>query len=100
MNKKYYTLYLLPTRSNFAETMTEQEREIMTKHVAYWTEQMNKGIAVVFGPVFDPKETYGIGIIAVEDEAQVKELIANDPASQINRYEYYPMRAIVAAPQG
>ncbi len=42
MNKKYFTLYLLPTRNNFAETMTEQERGIMLKHVAYWTDQMNK----------------------------------------------------------
>ena len=100
MNKKYFTLYLLPTRNNFAETMTEQERGIMLKHVAYWTDQMNKGVAIVFGPVFDPKETYGLGIVAVDDEAQVKELIANDPAAQINRYEYYPLHAMVAGHQG
>src|SRR5688572_2036962 len=100
MNKKYYTLYLLPLRSNFAETMTEQERDIMMKHVAYWNDLMSKGIAIVFGPVFDPKETYGLGIVAIDDEAQLKEIIAHDPAAQINRYEYYPMRAIVASPQG
>ena len=100
MNKKYYTLYLLPLRSNFAETMTEQERDIMMKHVAYWNDLMAKGIAIVFGPVFDPKETYGLGIVAIDDEAQLKEIIAQDPAAQINRYEYYPMHAIVSSRQG
>lgn len=38
---------------------------------------------------------YGLGIIAVESEEEVKEFIANDPATQINRYEYYPMMAVV-----
>lgn len=97
MNKKYYTLYLLPLRGDFAETMTAQERDIMLQHVAYWNDLMAKGIAIVFGPVFDPKETYGLGIVAVENEAQLKEIIAQDPAAQINRYEYYPMRAIVSS---
>lgn len=100
MNKKYYTLYLLPLRSNFAETMTAQERDIMLKHVAYWNDLMAQGIAIVFGPVFDPEETYGLGIVAIEDEARLKEIIAQDPAAQINRYEYYPMHAIVSSRQG
>lgn len=49
----------------------------------------------MFGPVMDPKGTYGLGVIAVENEEQVHAFIANDPASKINTYEFYPMRAIV-----
>ena len=97
MDKKYFALYLLPSRPDFAQTMTEDERSIMMKHVAYWTELMNKGKVVAFGPVLDPKEVYGLGIIAVEDEQEVREFISNDPAATINRYEYFPMNAVVQA---
>jgi hypothetical protein len=50
---------------------------------------------LVFGPVLDPNQVYGLGIVAVEDEEDVKNLIANDPATKINRYEYFPMKAVV-----
>ena len=97
MDKKYFVLHLLPSRSNFAQTMTEEERSIMRKHIAYWTKIMNEGKVLVFGPVLDPNEVYGLGIISVDTEQEVKDFIANDPASAINKYEYYPMIAIVPA---
>ena len=97
MDKKYFALYLLPSRPDFAQTMNEDERSIMMKHVAYWTGLMNQGKVVAFGPVLDPKEVYGLGIIAVEDEQEVREFISNDPAATINRYEYFPMNAVVPA---
>jgi len=43
----------------------------------------------------DPKEVYGIGVIDVSTVEQLKDLIKNDPATSINRYEYYSMRAVV-----
>jgi uncharacterized protein YciI len=97
MDKKYFVLHLLPSRSDFAQTMTEEERAIMMKHVAYWTEIMNQGKVLAFGPVLDPNEIYGLGIISVDNEQEVKELIANDPAGKINKYEYFPMKAVVPA---
>ena len=95
MDKKYFALYLLPSRPDFALTMTDEERAIMMQHVGYWTELMNQGKVLAFGPVMDPKEIYGLGIISVDSEDEVKDFIANDPAAQINRYEYFPMRAVV-----
>jgi uncharacterized protein YciI len=77
--------------------MTDEERAIMMKHVAYWTDIMNQGKVLAFGPVLDPSEVYGLGIISVGSEQEVEDLIANDPASKINRYEYFPMKAIVPA---
>ena len=97
MDKKYFVLHLLPSRPDFAQTMTDEERAIMMKHVAYWTEIMNQGKVLAFGPVLDPGEVYGLGIIAVDNEQEVKDFIANDPATQINKYEYFPMKAIVPA---
>jgi uncharacterized protein YciI len=95
MDKKYFVLHLLPARPDFAQTMTDEERAIMMKHVAYWTEIMNQGKVVAFGPVLDPNEVYGLGIISVDSEQEVKDFIANDPAAKINKYEYFPMKAIV-----
>jgi uncharacterized protein len=94
--KKYFVLKLNPRRPDFAQTMTDEERGIMQQHVNYWKEYMEQGIMLVFGPVLDPKGIYGLGIISVDSEDQVPELINNDPASSINSYEYYEMMAVVA----
>jgi len=93
----HYFLKLNPSRPTFAQDMNTEEKAIMMQHVAYWSELMNKGLVVVFGPVMDPKEVYGVGVVEVETEQQLNELIKNDPATSINRYEYYPMRAVMPA---
>jgi uncharacterized protein len=95
MEKKYFVLHLLPSRPDFAQTMTDDERAIMMKHISYWTEIMNQGKVLAFGPVLDPKAAYGLGIVAVENEREVEDFILNDPAGKINKYEYFPMKAIV-----
>lgn len=94
MDKKYFAIKLLPNRPDFAQTMTDTERSIMQQHIVYWKEYMEKGIMLVFGPVLDPSGVYGLGIIAVESEDQIPELLNNDPASKINKYEYYQMMAV------
>lgn len=96
MGRKYFVLYLIPQRPDFAQTMSDEERDIMKRHVAYWKEWLDEGIVLVYGPVFDPAGTYGIGIVAVETEEQLQSLMKNDPAGKINKYEYYPMRAVTA----
>ncbi len=88
---------LVPNKPTFATDMTADERKIMLAHRDYLTEQMNNGLVLVFGPVLDPAGVYGAGVLAVDNEEQVKELIKNDPAAAINRYEYYPMLAVVPA---
>jgi hypothetical protein len=95
MEKQFYAVYLNPSRPDFAMTMTDSERKIMLQHVAYWTEKLKQGKVYAFGPVIDPKEIYGLGIVAVENEQELKDIIANDPAGKINKYEYFPMRAVV-----
>jgi uncharacterized protein YciI len=56
---------------------------------------MQHGRVVVFGPVMDPKGPYGLGIVQAEDEATIAAFIEADPASRINTYEFYPMRAVL-----
>lgn len=93
--KKYFALRLLPNRPDFAQTMTPDERAIMLQHVAYWKVFLDEGKVLAYGPVLDPAGTYGLGIVCVDDEEEVKEMIAADPAATINKYEYHPMLAVV-----
>jgi uncharacterized protein len=95
MEKQFYAVYMNPSRPDFALTMTDSERAIMLQHVAYWTEYLKRGKVYAFGPVIDPKGIYGLGIVAVENEQELKDILANDPAGRINKYEYFPMKAVV-----
>lgn len=89
----FFFVKAIPPRPTFAADMTETERNVMHEHVAYWTEQAERGTAIVFGPVLDPKVVYGILIAEVKDEAELRNLIANDPAVKagILRDEFYLM---------
>ncbi len=62
--------------------MTAEERAIMQKHVAYWSEYAARGIAIVFGSVMDPQGVYGIGVYQVEDEVEMRNLLDHDPADR------------------
>lgn len=95
MTTQYFLLHLLPCRADFAFTLSDEERNIMQQHVAYWKQKMNEGKVVVFGPVLHPNGPYGLGIVKVIDEEEVKLFIKEDPASQLNQYEYFPMNAVV-----
>jgi uncharacterized protein YciI len=95
MNKKYYFVRLNPSRPDFAQTLTEEERTIMQAHALYWRGHMKEGKVVVFGPVFDPKGAFGLGIVGVESEEELMGIIDKDPAAVLNTYDYFPMRAIL-----
>jgi uncharacterized protein YciI len=92
--KKYFFLKLNPPRPSFTIDMTEEERKIMQKHIAYWAPYLNDGTMIVFGPVMDPKGGYGIGVVAVENQEQLNQIVANDPANGLGSYEVYPMMAV------
>jgi len=92
--KKHFVLYLNPPRPTFAQDMSDEERNIMQQHVLYWNNLMSKGNVLAFGPVLDPSGVYGMGLVEVENEEQVKTFIANDPANGLNSYEYFAMMAV------
>ncbi len=91
----YYFVKTHNPRPTFHLDMTAEEREIMNRHVEYWKEKAEQGIAIVFGPVMDPAGVYGIGIHRAEDEAEMRELISHDPARSILKYDVLPMAQVV-----
>jgi hypothetical protein len=83
-------------RLTFHLDMTAEEKAIMAAHVAYWSEKAEQRIAVVFGPVLDPKGMYGIGVYRVDDLAHMRRLLEDDPARGLLEYEIFEMpRAVV-----
>lgn len=63
----------------------------MQRHIAYWSEKAAAGIAVVFGPVADPKGVWGLGVYRVNDMAQMQLMLDADPARDILSYEVFEM---------
>ena len=51
----------------------------MTRHAAYWQPLVESGQMVVFGPVLDGSGSWGLGIIEVDDEAELRAFVAHDP---------------------
>ena len=93
MEKLYFVIKLIPPRPTFVQDMSQEEHAIMMQHIAYWEPHIKSGTMVVTGPVFDPKGGYGLGIVRIDSEDQLKQLIAEDPAVGLNSCEYYPMMA-------
>jgi uncharacterized protein len=98
---QYFLYRLIPPRPTFPQDMTETESQIMARHVGYWSQLLAKGIVVAFGPVADPKGSYGIAILEATDAAAAESLVAADPAIAARagfRSEVLPMpRAIARA---
>jgi len=92
----YFFIRTQNPRPTFHLDMTAEERSIMERHVAYWSEKATQGIAIAFGPVMDPRGVYGIGVYQVKDEAEMRALLDQDPAKGLLQYEVLPMaRAVV-----
>ena len=51
----FFLCRLLPPRPTFVQDMTPEEGQVMQAHAAYWQALLAQGIAIVFGPVLDPK---------------------------------------------
>jgi hypothetical protein len=91
---KYFVYKLISPRPTFPIDITEVEEKLMQEHGAYWKDLAERRIAVIFGPVFDPKGAYGMAIVEVKEEAFVHEIALKDPAIKAAvgfRFEVYPM---------
>jgi uncharacterized protein YciI len=90
----FYLYKLIAPRVTFAQDMTDAEAQVLKVHSEYWTDLAARGVAVVFGPVLDPKGSWGLAIV----EAKVRATGTEDPAikSQFGfKFEVYPMLQVV-----
>jgi hypothetical protein len=84
---------LLPPRPNFPADMEPAEAEAMERHFAYWRELMSLGVAQAYGPVLDPKGSWGLGLLDLEDEQAARDVGERDPAVEggVCTFEVLPM---------
>jgi uncharacterized protein YndB with AHSA1/START domain len=85
---------LIAPRPTFALDMNDAERTVMQEHFGYWTQQMNAGRVIVFGPVADPQGPWGLGLVRARDLSDIQAFGAADPAIKSERgfrYEFIPM---------
>jgi uncharacterized protein YciI len=60
--------------------MTDEERDIMARHAAYWQPFIDSGRMVIFGPVLDAAGSWGLGVVEADDEVELRAFAAGDPA--------------------
>ena len=91
----YFFCRLNAPRATFVMDMSEAEKALMQTHAAWWLDMTAKGAAVLFGPVFDPRGPWGLGIIEAEDESRARALTAEDPVIKAGAgfaYDVMPMQ--------
>lgn len=75
-----FVFRLMAPRPTFALDMSEDEREIMSRHAAHWQPLVESGRMVIFGPVLDTSGSWGLGVVEADDEAELRAFAAQDPA--------------------
>ncbi len=81
---KYFFVRLIPPRPNFPADITAEEAAAMQQHVVYWKALMARGKVLAFGPVMDPRGSFGLGLLRMEDGEDPAPLAANDPTVLAN----------------
>jgi len=74
-----FVFRLKAPRPTFALDMTDEERDIMGRHAAYWQPFIDSGQMVIFGPVLDATGSWGIGVVEAENEDELRAFAAGDP---------------------
>ena len=90
----FFFCRLIAPRPTFAFDMDDEERALMGAHGAYLRGYGEQGKAIVFGPVADPAGPWGLAVLQVADETELKTILDNDPtvlSGRGFRYEALPM---------
>jgi uncharacterized protein len=74
-----FVFRLQSPRPTFALDMSDEEREIMGRHAAYWKPLLDSGRMVIFGPVLDSTGSWGLGVVEADDEEELRAFAAGDP---------------------
>ncbi len=87
-----YLAYLIGTRADWPDNMTESEGKIMTKHFCYLKDLVAKKKVILAGPCFELRK--GIVILQTESRQEARTIMDNDPSVKqgLHRYEIYPMK--------
>ena len=74
-----FVFRLKAPRPTFALDMTDDERQVMARHAAHWQPYIESGQMVVFGPVLDSTESWGLGVVESDNEDELRAFAQADP---------------------
>ena len=98
--KQYFFFKLIPPRPTFPFDITADEQRLMDEHSRYFDAEFKAGRLLLYGPVLAPGGAFGLAVMEVDSEDEVRRFGEDDPSVKggLNRFEFYPMR--VAAARG
>ncbi len=70
--------FIHPPRDHFAETMTDEEREVWRVHFERLKRLVDDGVMILAGPTLGPVNT-GIAIFEAPDEDAARKILNDDP---------------------
>ena len=87
---------LQPPRPSFAQDMSPEEAGVMQRHMGYWQDLLSRDVAVAYGPVMDPDDPWGLGLLDVDDEQRARAIGDADPAVESGTctYAVVPMQLV------
>ncbi|MEJ2871768.1 YciI family protein [Actinomycetospora sp. OC33-EN08] len=71
---------LIAPRPSFAQDMDEREAAVMGEHATYWYGLVERGTAVLFGPVADPAGFWGLAVVETGSDDEAARIRDADPA--------------------
>ena len=70
--------FLHPPRENFAETMTEQEKQVWAVHFQRLQQLLDDGVLILAGPTLGSINT-GVAVFEAPDEQSAQQIVDSDP---------------------
>ncbi len=92
-DKQHYLFMIHPVRGQaFFDDMQPEEAAAMSAHFEYLKQALADGVLLLAGPMLD--QTFGVGLLRVESEAEAWAFLRNDPSVKANvqRPELHPMK--------
>jgi uncharacterized protein YciI len=85
--------FIHPPRSNFAATMTPEEKAVWSTHFERFERLLKEGVIILVGPTLGETNT-GIAVFEAPDEEAARRIMEEDPtiSSGIARGELRPFR--------
>jgi uncharacterized protein YciI len=70
--------FIHPPRTNFAATMTDQEKAAWATHFVRLQQMLADGVLILAGPTLGEVNT-GVAVIEAPDEATARQIMEEDP---------------------
>lgn len=79
---QHYLIRLIPARAEVVAAPTEKEQKIIVEHFRHLQKAMADGKVLLAGPSVNGKDTFGLVVVEVANEAEAKVIMEADPAVQ------------------